>query len=92
MAGVYLRVVGERGGSCQDGEEVNKSFVGGREGGGERDSRLRGGGGVWREKEEGGGVWREWEEAGGLLVVESARLEEDCSVWILCTLSIELKL
>ena len=44
MAGVYLRVVGERGGPCQDGEEVKKSLVGGREGGGERDSRLRGGG------------------------------------------------
>ena len=37
-------------------------------------------------------MWREYEEGGGLLVVESARLEEDCSVWILCTLSIVLKL
>ena len=25
-------------------------------------------------------MWRECEEGGGLLVVESARLEEDCSV------------
>ena len=41
---------------------------------------------MWREREEGGGVWRECEEGGGLLVVESARLEEDCSVCILCIL------
>ena len=50
------------------------------------------GGGVWREREERGGVLRECEEGGGLLVVESVRLEEDCSVCILCTLSILLKL
>ena len=59
MAGVYLRVVGERGGSCQDGEEVKKSLVGGREGGGERDSRLRGGGrGVEGERAWGRSVER----------------------------------
>ena len=27
-------------------------------------------------------MWREYEEGGGLLVVESARLEEDCSVYM----------
>ena len=37
---------------------------------------------MWREREEGGGVWRECEEGGGVLVVESARLEEDCSVYM----------
>ena len=55
MAGVYLRVVGERGGPCQDGEEVKKSLVGGREVGGER---LRGGGRGVEEREEGRSVER----------------------------------